>query len=106
MIKLEKLKGLINMSNTDRNLTSTFQNLTTLENQIRELKETYDEELSKVCESLINDFPATIEDAYPYGSEPFAIELELVNKSYTKVIRDIPDNYVDLIKKVYEELLR
>lgn len=92
------------MSTTNDNLTTTFQNLTTLENQIRDLKETYDEELSTICEALLKDFPEMIEDAYPYGSEPYAIELELVDKSYTKVIRNIPDNYVDLVKKVYEEL--
>jgi len=92
------------MSITNNNLESTFKNLTSLENQIRDLKETYDEELSTICEALLKDFPEMIEDAYPYGSEPFAIELELVDKSYTKVIRDIPDNYIDLVKKIYEEV--
>lgn len=92
------------MSTTITNLESTFQNLMTLENQIRDLKETYDEELSTICEALLKDFPEMIEDAYPYGHEPYAIELELFDKSYTKVIRDIPDNYIDLIKKVYEEV--
>ena len=90
------------MSNID--LTTTFQNLTAFENQIRDLKETYDEELSTICEALLKNFPEMIEDAYPYGHEPYAIELELVGKSYTKVIRDIPDNYIDLVKKVYEEV--
>lgn len=92
------------MSTTTTNLESTFQNLKNLENQICSLTETYDEELSTICEALLKDFPEMIEDAYPYGSEPYAIELELVDKSYTKVIRDIPDNYVDLVKKVYEEV--
>ena len=92
------------MSTTNDNLTTTFQNLTVLENQIRDLKETYDEELSTICEALLKNFPEMIEDAYPHDSEPYAIELELVDKSYTKVIRDIPDNYVDLVKKVYEEV--
>ena len=57
------------MSTTTTNLESTFQNLMTLENQIRDLKETYDEELSTICEALIKDFPEMIEDAYPYGHD-------------------------------------
>ena len=92
------------MSTTITNLESKFHNIMTLENQNRNLKETYDEELSTICEALLKDFPEMIEDAYPYGHEPYAIELELVDKSYTKVIRDIPDNYIDLVKKVYEEV--
>lgn len=51
------------MSTTTTNLDSTFQNLMTLENQIRDLKETYDEELSTICEALLKDFPEMIEDA-------------------------------------------
>lgn len=98
------MKGHPIMSTTITNLESTFQNLMTLENQIRDLKETYDEELSTICEALLKDFPEMIEDAYPYGHEPYAIELELVDKSYTKVIRDIPDNYIDLVRKVYKEV--
>ena len=52
------------MSTTTTNLDSTFQNLMTLENQIRDLKETYDEELSTICEALLKDFPEMIEDVH------------------------------------------